>query len=79
MKDMSKKRDLKKQIQESEKEIIALEQKRNRSQSSLLEAQLNNETPNASDVEYFKLYSNLIKLERENLRQLNQELDKLKK
>ncbi|MDE7263229.1 MAG: hypothetical protein K2N64_01030 [Anaeroplasmataceae bacterium] len=76
---MSKKRDLKKQIQESEKEIIALEQKRNRSQSSLLEAQLNNETPNASDVEYFKLYSNLIKLERENLRQLNQELDKLKK
>lgn len=76
---MSRKRDLKKQILESEKEIISLEQKRNRSQSSLLEAQLNNESPNASDVEYFKLYSNLIKLERENLRQLNQELEKLKK
>ena len=35
---MSKKRDLKKQIIESEKEIIALEQKRQRSQSSLMEA-----------------------------------------
>ena len=75
---MSKKRDLKKQIIESEKEIIALEQKRQRSQSSLMESHVNNVAPNASDVEYFKLYTNLIELERENLRQLKRELEKIK-
>ncbi|MDE6660329.1 MAG: hypothetical protein K2J93_00710 [Anaeroplasmataceae bacterium] len=76
---MSKKRELKRQIAESEKEIVALEQKRQRSQSSLMEAHVNNVAPNASDVEYFKLYTNLIELERENLRQLKKILEQLKK
>lgn len=43
-----------------------------------MEAHVNNVAPNASDVEYFKLYTNLIELERENLRQLKRELEKIK-
>ena len=75
---MSKKGDLKKAIEESEREIEALEKKRMRSQSALMEAHINNVAPNASDIEYFQIYSNLIELERKNLRQLNSELNKLK-
>ena len=74
---MSKKSDLKREIGESEKEIENLEKKRMRSQSALLEAYLNNATPNPSDVEYFKIFSTLIELERKNLRQLTEELEKL--
>lgn len=74
---MSRKSELKRAIADSEQEIEALEKKRMRSQSSLMEAHVNNVAPNASDVEYFKIYSNLIDLERKNLRQLKQELDKL--
>ena len=75
---MSKKGDLKKAIEESEREIEALEKKRMRSQSALMEAHINNVAPNASDIEYFKIYSNLIEQEQKNLRQLNSELNKLK-
>ena len=75
---MSKKGDLKKAIEESEREIEALEKKRMRSQSALMEAHINNVAPNASDIEYFKIYSNLIELERKKLRQLKSELNKLK-
>ena len=74
---MSKKSDLKREISESEKEIETLEKKRMRSQSALLEAYLNNTSPNESDREYFKIFSTLIELERKNLRQLNEELEKL--
>ncbi len=74
---MSRKSELKKQIAASEKEIENLEKKRMRSQSALMEAHVNNVPPNASDVEYFKIYSNLIELERKNLRQLSKELEKL--
>ena len=74
---MSRKSMLKKGIKESEKEIELLEKKRMRSQSALMEAHVNNEPPKASDVEYFKIYSNLIELERKNLRQLMDELNKL--
>ncbi|MDE5896507.1 MAG: hypothetical protein K2H43_01690 [Clostridia bacterium] len=74
---MSRKSDLKKEISESEKEIETLEKKRMRSQSALLEAYLNNTAPNESDVEYFKIFSTLIELERKNLRQLTEELEKL--
>ena len=48
---MSKKGDLKKAIEESEREIEALEKKRMRSQSALMEAHINNVAPNASDIE----------------------------
>ena len=74
---MSKKSELKKEIVASEKEIETLEMKRMRSQSALMEAHVNNVPPNPSDVEYFKIYSNLIELERKNLRHLKDELSKL--
>ena len=76
---ISKKRALKKEIAESEREIESLEKKRMRSHSALMEAQVNCKSPSASDVEYFKIYSNLIDLERKNLRRLKEELDKLSK
>ena len=74
---MSKKGDLKKRIAESEAEIEELEKKRNRSQSALLESFLNKTEPNERDVEYFRIYTQLIEVERKNLRLLNDELNKL--
>ncbi len=74
---MSKKSELKKAIQESEQEIETLEKKRTRSQSALLEAFLNHTQPSDADAEYFRVFSSLIELERENLRKLSAELEKL--
>lgn len=74
---MSKKSDLEKAIKDSEKEIDLLEQKRIRSMSAFIEALVNHDAPAAEDVEYFKTFSGLIDLERENLRRLNEELEAL--
>ena len=74
---MSKKSELEKKIRESEAELDMLEQKRLRSMSEFIVALVNHETPAPEDVEYFKTFSGLIDLERENLRMLNDELDKL--
>ena len=71
---MSKVSVLKKAIAETEKEIDELEKKRNRSQSAILEAYLNNKRPTKADAEYFRTYSQLIEVERENLRKLKEEL-----
>lgn len=71
---MSKKSDLKKAIADSEEEIESLEKKRMRSQSALLEAFLNHTAPSDKDAEYFRVFSSLIELERENLRKLRDEL-----
>lgn len=76
---MSRKSELEKAIRDSEAEIDLLEKKRIRSMSSFIEALVNHDTPSAEDVEYFKTFSGLIDLERENLHRLNTELDKLKK
>ena len=75
---MSKKSVLKKAIADTEAEIDELEKKRNRSQSAILEAYLNNERPTKADAEYFRTYSKLIEVERENLRKLKEELATLK-
>lgn len=74
---MSKKSVLKKAIAETEVEIDDLEKKRNRSQSSILEAYLSNTRPTKADVEYFRTYTKLIEVERENLRKLKEELRSL--
>ena len=74
---MSKKSELLKKIRESESELDMLEQKRLRSMSQFIVALINHETPADEDVEYFKTFSGLIDLERENLRLLNDELDSL--
>ena len=72
---MSKKSELEKKIKESEAELDALEQKRLRSMSAFIEALVSHDTPSEEDVEYFKTFSSLIDLERENLRQLREELE----
>ncbi len=74
---MSKKSDLKKAIAQSEQEIADLETRRNRSQSALLQSFLDHTKPSKSDVEYYRVYSQLIDLERANLRKLTAELKKL--
>ncbi len=74
---MSRKSEIKKAIAESEREIEALEKKRTRSQSALLEALVNNKKPAESDVEYFKVFTQLIEVERDNLRKLSEELKNL--
>lgn len=75
---MSRKGDLKRAIADSEKEIEALEKKRERSQSSLLNSVLTKTEPNANDVEYFRVFTALIDAERKNLRALTEELNNLK-
>lgn len=75
---MTKKSVLKKAIAASEEEIDALEKKRNRSQCAILGAYLNNSRPTNADAEYFRTYTKLIEVERENLRKLKEELASLK-
>ena len=74
---MSKKRELKKTIEECSQEIEMLELKRMRSQSALLDAILDKQEPLEVDREYYRVYSGLIKQEREKLAQLREELAKL--
>lgn len=74
---MSRKSELKKAIAASKAEISELESKRIRSQSALLEAILMREQPDDNDAEYFRLYSSLIRVERENLKKLTDELSSL--
>lgn len=71
---MSKKSDLKKAIMDSEKEIAELEKKCARSQTALLQSILENTKLNEQDAQYFRIYTSLIEVERENLRKLNEEL-----
>lgn len=74
---MSKKRELKKAIEECSQEIEMLELKRMRSQSALLDAILDKQEPLEVDREYYRVYSGLIKQEREKLAGLREELAKL--
>lgn len=74
---MSKKSDLKRAILESEKEISELEKKCARSQTALLQSILNNTQLNEQDAQYFRVYTSLIEVERENLRKLKEELANL--
>lgn len=76
---MSKKGELKKAIDDSEREIAALEQKLTRSQSSLMRAMITGKTASPEDQEYFRVFSELIDAEREHLQKLYKELDAIKK
>ncbi len=71
---MSKKSELKNQIRDCELEIESLEQKRMRSQSALLRAVLSNTQPDPTEVEFFRVFSDLIDQQRERLAELNKEL-----
>ncbi len=76
---MSRKSELKKIISETEKEIEALEKKRERSQSVLLNAIVSKTEPDPADVEYFRVFTALIDERRELLRKHAAELKGLKK
>ncbi|MDE7263737.1 MAG: hypothetical protein K2N64_03660 [Anaeroplasmataceae bacterium] len=75
---MAEKKDIKKQIAKVKKEIKLLEEKRLRSQGNLLEAYVDQKQPAKSDIDYFKTLSSLIKLQRENLHLLEEELKEQK-
>ena len=71
---MSKKEDLLKEIAAAEAEIAELEQKRLRSQSSILESMIDKKEPDEREKQYFKTLSSLIRLQREKLQMLSDEL-----
>lgn len=74
---MSKKSQLKRAIEDSEREIEALEQKRERSQIAVMRAMLAGTKPSPEDQQYFMTFSTLIDNEREHLRSLYAELAEL--
>lgn len=74
---MSRKSQLKRMIDDSEREIKALEQKRERSQSAIMRAIISKKTPDPTDEEYFRVFSALIDNERKNLRSMIEELENL--
>lgn len=74
---MSKRSDLKRAIMDSAKEIADLEAKCARSQTALLQSILNNTKMNEEDAQYFRIYTSLIEVERENMRKLTEELKNL--
>ena len=74
---MSKKSQLKKAIDDIEREIEAYEHKRERSQTAIMRAMLAGKKPSPEDEQYFTMFSNLIDQEREKLRNLHTELDNL--
>lgn len=76
---MSKKSQLKKAIDDSEKEIEALERKRERSQIAVMRAMIAGTKPSPEDQQYFTVFSDLIDKEREHLRQLYAELGEISK
>ena len=76
---MSKKRKLKQAIEDCEREIEEYEHKRERSQIAIMRAMIAGEKPSPDDQQYFTVFSNLIDNEREHLRQLNAELNGLKR
>lgn len=74
---MSKKGQIKREIADCEREITALEHKRERSQSALMQAMLAKTKPNPEDEEYFRVFTALIDSSRERLRQLYAALEEL--
>ena len=76
---MSKKGKLRRAIEDSEREIEALEQKRERSQIAVMRAIIAGTKAAVEDQQYFEVFSRLIDQERENLRKLYAELNELSK
>ena len=79
MANLKRKRQLKKAIEDLEREIEALELKRERSQNAVMRALLSGTEASPEDKEYFMMFSTLIENERVNLRQLYAELAELEK
>lgn len=71
-------KELLEQIEKQKEELNELEKKRMRSQSDLVEALIDKVEPNATEVKFFKTLSSLIRLEREQLLSLQEQLEQLK-
>lgn len=74
---MTRKEELLAEIEKQKFELNELEKKRMRSQSDLVEALIDKVEPNETEVKFFKTLSSLIRLEREQLSNLQEELDTL--
>jgi len=74
---MFEKRKIRISIKECENNIKALEQKRSRSQSALVQAILEHRDPDEEDVKYFNKYTKEINDIRARLHELNDELKTL--
>ena len=74
---MSRKEELIAEIEKQKDELNELERKRMRSQSDLVEALIDKVEPNETEVKFFKTLSSLIRLEREQLTSLQEELERL--
>ena len=74
---MLKKSKLKKAITASRKKIAALEQKRTRSQATLVYALLNHTTPDNADIEYFNQFTAQIEAERANMHELMAQFEQM--
>ena len=73
----SRKRELQKAIDDLEREIEALEMKRERSQTSVMRSMLTGAEATSEDKKYFLMFSTLIDNDRKELRELYAELDEL--
>ena len=76
---MSKKSQLKKAIEDCEREIEAYEHKRARSQTAIMRAMISGKKASPEDQQYFDVFSNLIDQARDNLHRLQAELAELTK
>ena len=74
---MSKKKEIEKESEECELEIKSLEQKLMRSQTSLMESLLDKTEPDPIELEFFRVFSKLVKQQRSRLADLNEELKSL--
>lgn len=74
---MSRRRELEQRIRQTAREIEDLEKKRMRSQSSIFAAKLSNLPINETEVEYFRVFTNLIELKRKEIQQLQTDLNAL--
>lgn len=72
-----RKKQIMKEIEKSREEIENLERKLGRSQVAIIEAIITQTKPSNEDIEYFRTYAALIDVERENLKNLTQELNSL--
>ena len=76
---MLKKWKLKREIEKCKKQITVLEQRRTRSQAALVEAILQQTSPNDKDADFFNYFTTRIEAERNKLHQLMEELESLQK
>ena len=74
---MSVKKDLAKEISILEKEMAALESKRSRSISALIEAIISKRDPEEQEMQFFRQYTAEIEVKREHLIELTNRLKKM--